>query len=254
MEKITAYYHSILGVDLKNLAHPISNLIFRANRTTGIEQKQIKQKLRMIGLALMEIKDYDLRIYNFYIKKTVNNADFSLNGWIFEIIQCANLIKTSDENKLQFKFGDSNKKEPDFIIDGCGIEITSIRFPEESQKNNADSKLLSKFREKNRKDYANSNSLLLIEITQTVHFGNRNNHRPNVKFNNLLKVIGEESKFGIVLCYVEYTVPHKDNIHFKGTVYPAHGKDCTENIKTLLQKITKGEFNTFDGTQSISKY
>ena len=56
------------------------------------------------------------------------------------------------------------------------------------------------------------------------------------------------------MCYVEYTVPHIDNIHFKGTVYPAYGKNCTENVKSLFQKITKGEFNTFDGTQSISKH
>lgn len=254
MEKITAFYESILGIDLKNLNHPISQLISLAKSTTGIEQNQIEQKLRLLGLALMNIKDYDQNIYNFYIKKTVNNANFSLNGWIFEIIQCANLIKTSQENKMQFKFGDANKKEPDFIIDGFGIEITSIRFPEESQKNNADSELLSKFREKNGKDYANCNSLLLIEITQTVHFANQRNHKPKAQFNDILKVIGKESKFGIVLCYVEYTVPYEDNIHFKGTVYPAYGKDCTESVKTLFQKITNGEFNTFDGTQSISKH
>ncbi|MBK9224198.1 MAG: hypothetical protein IPO23_05265 [Flavobacterium sp.] len=254
MEKIMAFYESMLGIDLKNLHHPISHLISLAKKVTGIEEKQIKHKLRIIGLALLDIKDYDQNIYNFYVKKTVNNADFSVHGWIFEIIQCANLIKTTQDNKMQFIFGDSNKKEPDFIIDDCGIEITSIRFPVDSEKNNADSKLLNKFREKNGKDYANSNSLLLIEITQTLHFANQGNHKPNAQFNDILKVIGDESKFGIVLCYVEYTVPHIDNIHFKGTVYPAYGKNCTENVKSLFQKITKGEFNTFDGTQSISKH
>ena len=254
MEKIMTFYASLIGIDLKNLEHPISQLISLANQTNGIEQKQIKQKLRMIGLALIDIKDYDKTIYDFYIKKTVKNANFSLNGYIFEIIQCANLIKTAEEKKMKFEFGDHMKKEPDFIIDSCGIELTSIRFPEESQKNNADSKLLSKFREKNRKDYANSNSILLIEITQTVHFANKSRHKPNAEFNKILKTISEESKFGIVLCYVEYTVPAEDNLHFKGTVYPAYSKDCTENVKALFQKITNGEFNTFDGTQSISKH
>ena len=99
-----------------------------------------------------------------------------------------------------------------------------------------------------------SNSLLLIEITQTVHFANLGNHQPNKNFNDVLKIISNESKFGIVLCYVEYTVPGGNTLHFKGTVYPAYGKDCTKNAKTLFQKITKGEFNTFDGTQSISKH
>lgn len=254
MEKIITYYESVIGMDLNNLNHPISQLISLAKKATGIEEMQIKQKLMMLGLALMNIKDYDKNIYNFYIKKTVKNTDFSLNGWIFEIIQCAHLIQSCKENEMQFKFGDSNKKEPDFIIDGCGIELTSIRFSEESQKNNADYKLLSKFREKNRNDYANGNSLLLIEITQTVHFANLGNHQPNKNFNDVLKIISNESKFGIVLCYVEYTVPGGNTLHFKGTVYPAYGKDCTKNAKTLFQKITKGEFNTFDGTQSISKH
>ena len=254
MKNITTFYASLLGIDIKNLDHPISQLISLANETTGIEQKQIKQKLRTIGLALIGIKEYEKKIYDFYIKKTIRNADFSLNGYIFEIIQCANLIKTAKEKKMKFEFGDHLKKEPDFIIDGCGIELTSIRFPEESQKNNADSKLISKFREKNRKDFANTNSILLIEITQTVHFANKSSHKPNAEFNNILKTISDESKFGIVLCYVEYTVPTEDNLHFKGTVYPAYNKDCAENVKKLFQKITNGEFNTFDGKQSISKH
>ena len=253
MENIIAYYQS-LGIDLNNLNHPISKLISTAKDTNEIEKKQIEQKLRLIGLALMDIKSYDQNIYNFYIKKTVNNADFSLNGFIFEIIQCANLISTEKKKKMEFIFGDHNKKEPDFIIDGCGIELTSIRFPEESQKNNADTKLINKFREKNSKDYANSNSILLIEVTQTIHYANQDRHKPNSEFDSILKNIGTESKFGIVLCYVEYTVPNEDSLQFKGTVYIAYGKECTENVKTLFQKITNGEFNKFDGTQIISKY
>jgi len=254
MDKITAYYNTRLGVDLGNLNHPISKLIHQANNTTGIQKKQIQQKLRMLGLALMDIKAYDKNIYDFYLKKTINNADFSLNGFIFEIIQCSNLIRIAAEKSMQFKFGDHNKNEPDFIIDGCGLELTSIRFPEESQKNNADSKLLNKFQDKNMKKYANPNSLLLIEITQPVHFANQGVHNPYARFDNLLKIISEESHFGIVLCYVEYTVVADDNLLFRGTVYPAYGKTCTENVKDLFKKITNGEFNTFDGTQRISKY
>jgi hypothetical protein len=253
MEKIIAFYES-LGIALNDLNHPISQLISLAIEKEGIEKKQIEQKLMMLGLALMNINDYDQNIYDFYLKKTVKNANFSLNGYIFEIIQCANLIGTVKERKMQFQFGNHTKKEPDFIIDGCGIELTSIRFPENSQKNNADFKLINKFREKNKKVYANSNSLLLIEVTQPIHFANQSNHKPNAEFKKTLEIISNESNYGIVLCYVEYTVPTEDNIYFKGTVYPAYGKDCTENIKTLFQKITNGEFNTFDGTQSISKY
>lgn len=253
MDKIIPYYES-LGIDLHDLKHPISQLIYLAEKTSGIEKKQIKQKLRMIGLALMDIQDYDQNIYIFYIKKTVKNADFSLNGYIFEIIQCANLIKTIIDKKMEFKFGNHMKNEPDFIVDGCGIELTSIRFSEKSEKSNTDSKLLSKFRQKNGKDYANSNSLLLIEITQAVHFANQSPHQPNIQFNDILKTISNESKFGIVLCYVEYTVPTENNLHFKGTVYPAYGKTCSQNVKTLFQIITNGEINTFDGTQTISKH
>lgn len=155
---------------------------------------------------------------------------------------------------MQFIFGDHNKKEPDFMINGCGIELTSIRFPNVSDKMNIESKLINKLRKKNKMEYANSNSILLIEATQPIHYANQSYQKPTSEFNLVLKSIGSESNFGIVLCYVEYTVIKNHDIEFKDAVYPAFGKSCTDNVKELFQKITNGTFNTFDGTQSISKY
>lgn len=82
MDKIIIFYE-LLGIDLNNLNHPISKLISLALKASGIDEIQIKQKLRMLGLALMDIKDYDENIFDYYTKKTQRNADFSLNGYIF---------------------------------------------------------------------------------------------------------------------------------------------------------------------------
>jgi len=254
MDKIIPYYRDRLGIDLENLEHPISKLVDVALRISGLEQIVVKQRLRMIGLALMEIKDYDANLYEFYLKKIVNNADISVNGFFFEVIQCSNLIKTSQEEKIIFKFGDHNLDEPDFFLDDCGFELTTIRFAEKSNKRNADQKLLSKFREKNKKKYANKDTLLLIEITQVVHYANQPEYKPSIGFKNLLKIISSESKFGVVLCYVENTVVVPETIHFKGTVHPAYGNECSQKLQNVIQKITKGRRNEFPDIPYVSPF
>lgn len=208
----------------------------------------------MIGLGLMEIKDYSADIYEFYLKKVVNNANLSVNGFFFEIIQCSNFIKTAKDEKIEFKFGNHNLDEPDFFLDGCGFELTVIRFAEESNKTNADQKLLKKFREKNGRKYANRDNLLLIEITQVVHFANQPEYKPSIGFNDLLRIISAESKFGVVLCYVENTVVDPDTVHFKGTVHPAYGSDCSQKLRDIIHKITKGQINEFPDIPFVSPF
>lgn len=245
MDKIITYYRDRLGIDLENIQHPISKLVDIALRVSGLEQIVVKQRLRMIGLSLMEIRDYDASLYEFYLKRIVNNADLSVNGFFFEVIQCSNLIKTAQQEKINFKFGDHSLDEPDFFLDDCGFELTMIRFTDESNKRNADQKLLKKFREKNKKKYANKDTLLLIEITQVVHYANQHEFKPNIGFNDLLKIISSESKFGVVLCYIENTDVTPETIHFKGTVHPAYGKECSQKLRDIILKITKGKKNEF---------
>lgn len=254
MDKIIPYYRDWLGIDLENLEHPISKLVDIALRVSGLEQIVVKQRLRMIGLALMEIKDYDINLYEFYLKKIVNNADLSVNGFFFEVIQCSNLIKTAQEEKISFKFGDHSLDEPDFFLDDCGFELTIIRFTEESNKRNADQKLLKKFREKNKKKYANKDTLLLIEISQVVHYANQPEFKPQIGFKNLLKIISAESRFGIVLCYIENIVVVPGTIHFKGTVHPAYGNEYSQKLRDVIQRITKGKRNEFPHIPYVSPF
>ena len=44
-----------------------------------------KHHLRVLGLALIDIKNYNENIYKTYLKRIVNNKDISIHGHIFEI-------------------------------------------------------------------------------------------------------------------------------------------------------------------------
>ena len=243
MKNIIRYYKDNLGIDLNNLKHPISMLINLAMTSHEFDQKTLEHKLRTLGLALMDIKEYDDELYTFYLKKIVKNADLSVNGFIFESIQCANLISTAIECNMEFRFGDHNKNEPDFFLNNCGFELTTVRFSPESNKLNADKKWLSSFRDKNQKKYATNNTALLIEITQVVHYASKLEFRPKLSFNDVLEIIKKDTKFGVVLNYIEYTMPIENNIEFRGTVHPAYGKNCSSELSETIQKITKGQFN-----------
>jgi hypothetical protein len=254
LKNIIEFYKNRLGIDLDNLNHPISLMIDLALKTSDFEQKVLLQKLRILGLALMDIKEFNQKIYDFYLKRIVKNADISVHGFIFETIQCANLIGTAVEQNMKFEFGDHNKKEPDILLDDCGFEMTMIRFSAESNKLKADQKLLQVFRDKNKKKYANANTALLIELTQVVYYANQSIYNPTLSFNDIQKIFREESNFGVVLGYVEYVVPSNENILFKGTVYQAFSENCSNKLKEIILKITKGEFNRFDEPPLISPY
>ena len=92
---------------------------------------------------------------------------------------------------------------------------------------------------KNKKDYANENTALLIEITQVAHYANQPQFQPTLSFNDILKIFKTESKFGLILSYIEYIVPKGDNIEFKGTVYPVYNDNCSKELKEIIKKITK---------------
>ena len=110
------------------------------------------------------------------------------------------------------------------------------------------------FRNKNKKDYANENTALLIEITQVAHYANQPQFQPTLSFNDILKIFKTESKFGLILSYIEYIVPKGDNIEFKGTVYPVYNDNCSKELKEIIKKITKDQFNIFNNNPLISPY
>ncbi|ARV15420.1 hypothetical protein [Polaribacter sp. SA4-12] len=244
MKKILKYYKETLKIDLSDLTHPISVKINSIPYSSKIDQKVKKHHLRIFGLSLMDIKDYDDNIYDFYLKRIVNNSDISIHGHIFEINQCAHFIRTSSENKLEFKFGDANQNEPDFIVENIGFEITSIRFLESSDKSNPGRKLLNKFINKNKKEYANENTVLIIDINQPSYHTIKKEKRVAPTLDEVREIIKKESKFGLVLYFMEWidNDNDNDNLLFKGTTYSDYSENCTTELKSLMEKhIYKGD-------------
>lgn len=252
MKNIFYYYKETLGIDLSDLTHPISSKINSIPYSNDIDQKIKKHHLITFGNSLMDIKAYDEKIYNFYIKRIIRNSHISINGHIFEINQCAHFIRTAKENNLKFNFGDANENQPDFIVENIGFEITSIRFSEKGNKSNPGRKLLKKFKEKNRKEYADKNVVLIIDINQPSFHTIKDGKSVTPSFEKVREIIRNESKFGLVLYFIEWIENLNDNFFFKGTVYPDFSENCsTELIILIEQYFFKGKYK-YEGEILVS--
>ena len=251
MEKIIKYYREILGIDLTNLEHPIAKKIASLPSSLKIDQKIKEHHLQILGLSLMDIKEYNEKIYEYYLKRIINNKDISVYGHFFEINQCAHFIRVSQEKKLDFEFGDANNDEPDFIVNKFGFEITSSRFSDESNKTNPGSKLLAKFREKNHKHYAERDCVLIIDINQMSYHTLKNGKPVSPTFEEVRETVKNESNFGLVIFLVEW-IDRTENIHFKGTAYTEYHRDCDSNLKVMMEEKFMTEKNTFEGQILIS--
>lgn len=235
MKNIIKYYKNELGIDLEDLSHPISKIIKSISENTENEKEIKKHHLRELGLALIEIKNYNKDIYNTYLKRIVNNKDISIHGHIFEIKECAHFIETCKNKKLEFKFGDVSKEEPDFIVNNCGFEITSIRFLDESSETNPGKKLLNKFRNKNSKKYAKLSNALIIDISEATYQTFKKNIPVSISFNEVKELMRKEMKFGVILCFIEWIEVIERNIYFKGIVYPVYSKNCAKELRNIIE-------------------
>lgn len=252
MKNILKYFNETLGIDLTDLKHPISAKINSIPFSTEVDQKVKEHHLRTLGLSLMEIKEYDKSIYDFYLKRIVKNSDISIHGHIFEINQCAHFIRTSSENKLKFKFGDTNQKEPDFIVENIGFEITSIRFSDKSDKSNPGRKLLKKFKDKNKKEYANENTVLIIDINQPSYYTIKKGEKVAPTLEEIRKIVRKNSNFGLVLYFMEWIEQKDDNILFKGTTYSDYSDKCTDELKNIMEKYFFKKKHIFKGEILVS--
>ena len=236
MDKIIIYYRDLLGIDLNDSTHPIAQKINSIDSSTTREREIKEHHLRTLGLSLMDIKEYDSSIYDYYKKRIINNSDISIHGHIFEINQCAHFIRISKEKNLGFEFGDPNQNQPDFIVKKNGFEITSSRYSEYTEDSNPGIKLLRKFREKNRKAYANIDCALLIDINQMSYHAMKNGKAVSPTFKEVREFVCKESKFGIVMYFIEWIENQNGTLHFKGTVYTDFHQDCKPELKKMMEK------------------
>ena len=253
MKNIIEYYKNVLRIDLTDLSHPISKKINSINEFSKNEKEIKKHHLRILGLALIDIKNYNKDIYKKYLKRILNNKNISIHGHIFEIKQCAHFIETCRNENLDFKFGDANLKEPDFIVKNCGFEITSIRFSETTNEINPGNKLLNTFRNKNSKKYATPNTALIIDISEATYQTFEKNLPVTMSLDDVKEVMKKEMNFGVILCLIEWTEISEDKINFKGTVYPVYSENCTKELKEIIEdKFIKGQTNEFNGETFVS--
>ena len=253
MKNIINYYQNELGINLKDLSHPISNKINSINEVSELDKSIKKHQLKALGVALMELRLYDDTLYKIYLKRIVNNNDISIHGHIFEIRQCAHFLETCRKEILDFKFGNSALNEPDFFVNNCGFEITSMRFLDETVEINPSNKLLNTFRRKNAKKYANSSTALLIDISEATYQTFEKNIQVSKSLNDTLQLMKKEMNFGVILCFIEWTEIIEEKIKFNGTVYPVYSDKCEIELKEIIEgKFIKGQMNEFKGKTFVS--
>lgn len=247
------YYEGTLGIDLTDQSHPIAKKIISLSNLSENDRKINEYHLIALALALFDIKQFSEEIYGIYLKRIIKNSNISIHGHIFEIKQCAHFIRTSKNEKLTFKFGDADKKEPDFFVNNLGFEITSIRFTEKSKDINPGNKLKDKFWDKNLKSYANNNTALLIDISEVTYQAFQSGKPVEQSLDDIRKIIKSKMKFGIVLCFIEFIEVINGKIHSKGTVYPEYSDDCSLELRNLIDnKFIKGERNEFGSETFIA--
>lgn len=231
MKAVETYYRS-LGIDLTDLNHPISKLISEIPSRTKIQQDSTKLYLQVLGLALMDIKEYDKKIYKIYANRIRKDRGESIYGHIFEIVQCAHFIQVAKENNLTFKFGDDKKGEPDFIFNNFGFEITTSRFSDDSSNFEPGNKLLRSFRKKNKKLYKNTSTALLIDITNISEraFGKS----VSMSLEQFSEIVKTESKFGVVLCFTEWVEEKTLNTKLITSAI-IFSDDCNTDLKTMIE-------------------
>lgn len=236
---------------MEDLRHPISNIINEIPTKSKIQQESTKLYLKALGLALMDIKEYDKKIYKKYsgrIKTCSDNE--SIYGHIFEIVQCSHFIDVSKKENLSFKFGDANKNEPDFIFNNFGFEITTSRFSDDSNNFEPGEKLLKAFRKKNKKKYVNNQTALLIDITNISEraFGKS----VSMSLEQFSEIVKSESKFGVVLCFTEW-VDKKTLDTALITSAIIFSNNCNVELKTMIETVFFKENNIAESENYLSK-
>lgn len=245
MEKILKYFRDLLGINLNDPSHPIAQKIHSIPSSSKQDREIKEHHLRILGLSLIDIKEYNQSIYEYYIKRIVNNSDISIYGHIFELNQCAHFIRVSKENSLKFEFGNPDQSQPDFIIENYGFEITSSRFANYYEDSNPGIKLLRKFREKNKKKYADTDCALLIDINQMSYHVIKRGKSVSPTFQEVREIVRKESKFGMIMYFVEWIENKNGNLHFRGTVYIDYHPKCKMEFKNMVEKYFLNDNHNF---------
>ncbi len=56
MDRLYKYYSNTLGIDLRDLSHPISSIINDIPYSTGLEKRIKKHYLRVLALSFLDIE------------------------------------------------------------------------------------------------------------------------------------------------------------------------------------------------------
>jgi hypothetical protein len=226
-------FYSNLGFNLKDLSHPISKIINELESKNELGKKLDEFFLKSLGLALVDIKEFDKKVYKIYLQRIKTQPD-SFFGHVFEIMQFQHFVKVSKYKNLDLKFGNANKNEPDFFFNNFGFEVATRRLEVSLENEKPASKLLTTFNEKNDKPYANENTVLLIDMTNVSEKAISKSVKMSlIEFN---EIIEKETKFGCVIFFTEWI----EEISMTRVLIASSvvfSKTCNADLKKMLENI-----------------
>jgi hypothetical protein len=220
------------GVDLSDLSSPSA---IEYHKCLKLNDPRIQQSMDHSILKMVEsparIKEHNSDDFEYYRKK-LTVKDISFWGERFEILVYAQLIQ---KDKIQdFRRGQAGT-EPDFVFAfnhvEIGIETTSVNYQTESLKKDSVKKIMRQVGEKSKKPYANTNTCLIVDITNMMFY--------RYVLNNFKTTLSEltttmSSSFGSVLLTYTYHTTIGGELHDVVDYYDVKNNEISPTLKDFL--------------------
>lgn len=158
--------------------------------------------------ALNIVKDHNQENYDFYIKTLLTcNDELAVYGYKFEIIIYSTFVKKGLEFEKTDNIGnDKASSKPDFKILGYGkavvVECTSIR-KKDTEISTYVKKMEKSISKKSKKEYASTDVVLFIDITNAKH----NFLRSGISASKLIQSLPEN--LGAIITFFYKQTPNK---------------------------------------------
>ena len=234
MEEKLIKHYSEIGIDLSSTNHPFAREYHDVKKINkDIATAAFEHFLLVFITDLMIIKKYRPMDYDYY-RKRIKANHISFWGERFEISWYAFLLHKFSGVIADLKRG-TESVEADFVFNYNGnpvaLETTTVKFQNTPRLTDPIEKILNKIQEKEEKPYANSNCILVIDITN-LSFYRKVFQNFSVSITELLLRL--ESKFGLVLLQENVHAGSVDNPRYIAKAWEKVSERAGDGVKDFF--------------------
>lgn len=177
-----------------------------------------------------DILQYDEELFNKTIKELKSHlGDLAYFGFRFEVLIISSFIRKD------IKF--TKREAPDFNIlynnEDFYAECTSVRFQKSATVNEIELKINRKIQAKNRKPYANQDTILFLDITNMSRLAAKTNIYLNLlELQQQIKEEMSKIKYGCILLYT--SLYDRDKVRYTSGYLRIDNENISINLKDFL--------------------